>query len=280
MSRTHTSFDYQTWVPQHYASTWPQVYATLPPPYNLPGAAKGFDSAAIDNPHLQDIFLTIRHLAQVLALNQHNTVFQTPAIRGYIETRGLVAMGQTLTLFLHTTATLARPGTHPIHLRIQLILTLAILHWTRTISKTDSFAIGHQKTVFAANAGILSRMREGVAEYELFASRNDKHRYERCLLWALYVGAWAEEIQRRRLGEDAVRLGEGWCAERLGSYSAEMVLWDWEGVRGVLVGFLHFDGMAPDGSEWVPGILERKMWGELPSGDEPWPAAYERVSDF
>jgi hypothetical protein len=71
------------------------------------------------------------------------------------------------------------------HARVQSVLSLALLYWSRVSTKTDSCIIGGHKTIYIANDSLLRRLRDAYADYDDFTLADDAERYFRGMLWAL-----------------------------------------------------------------------------------------------
>jgi hypothetical protein len=76
-------------------------------------------------------------------------------------------------------------GTRVTHARVQSVLSLALLYWSRVSTKTDSCIIGGHKTIYIANDSLLRRLRDAYADYDDFTLADDAERYFRGMLWAL-----------------------------------------------------------------------------------------------
>jgi hypothetical protein len=262
MSFVRPCFDYDIWIPQYFAPMWTRVQEKLPSSVSHTAVIEGLDST-IDNDELRQIFINQRHLNRVFVLAHADVKIRglTTLTYPYMRSHFVHVMGQALNHYLDSVTFVNEcrlnndlVGESVTHARVQAVLSLALLYWTRIVSKTDSFVIGGHKTIFVANAGLLKRFRGAYADYDTFTLSDAALRYSRSMLWALYIGAWSEQI----IGAEKEGNGkEGWWfGSRLAHHASEMGIHSWQGVREVLLGFIHFDSLPPNGSLWFHKVRQ------------------------
>lgn len=240
---------------------WSKVLETLPSSVSHAAVAIDLDET-VEGDELRKIFINMRHLHAVFVLTVVNPTFATDAMRAYLVSIGVFAMGQALNHYLDNALILHNSRNQNVivgrlvtHARVQSVMSLALLYWARTATRTDSYVIGENKIIFIANPSVLHRLRDAYADYDNFTLADATEPYSRCMLWALYVGAWSE--QRQRLGKDAKEADRGWFGPRFGAHANEMGLRSWRDVREVLLGLIHNDSFPPNGSLWFHTVLEK-----------------------
>lgn len=239
---------------------WSQLREKLPKFISDAHATYGLDTT-VDDAQLKNIFANMRHRNGVGAVVFADSRFQTEAVVSYLKSGAVVAMGQALNHYFDSVMILDECKSQNVLIseqatraRVQSALSLALLYWTRVISRSDSVIISEHKVVFAASLGLLRRLRSACADYDTFSSADTAKRYSRCMLWALYIGAWSEQM--RRPGNDCDDPKEEWFGSRLASHASEMGFCSWQDVREVLLGFIYNDNLPLNGSLWFHKVLK------------------------
>jgi hypothetical protein len=124
--------------------------------------------------------------------------------------------------------------------RAEAYTMLALLYLIRCEAKMDIFQIGDKDTIFQANPKILGTLLGLLKEDEF----NANEKYARLKLFALFVGAWAEQ------GRPHQREEKEWFNVKFANQAARMELRTWIHVREVLLGFYYSDSWRPNGSTW------------------------------
>jgi hypothetical protein len=262
MSFVRPCFDYEIWIPQYFAPMWTAVEAKLPPSISYSAVIEKMDTT-INDERLRRLFINLRHLNQVFLLAYANVKIQklTTLTHPYQRSQCVNIMGQALNHYLDNMTFVNEcriqnnlVGESVTHARAQAVLSLALLYWTRVVSKTDSFVIGGHKKIFVANAALLKRFRAAYDDYDTFTLSETSKQYSRSILWALHIGAWSEQmLGGDKEGDEKERW---WFGSRFANHADEMGIRSWQGVREVLLGFIHFDSLPPNGSQWFQKVRE------------------------
>ena len=100
--------------------------------------------------------------------------------------------------------------------------------------------------IFDAAPVLLPALRASLEKSDNLPYVSCWQRYENARLWALYVGAMAEQAFPLA-GIDPC---QQWFNARLAEHAVRMELYTWKAVKLVLLGFLYNDRIPPNGSSW------------------------------
>lgn len=141
-------------------------------------------------------------------------------------------------------------------------LALTAVYWTRLVAG-DETLLG--KEIYATKRPLRKLTRQLLEkerqylELELPGSSGMQYQFSNARLWALYIGAQAEN--RSRFGDldqdqDDAHGGEGtWFSDEFTRQAARMDLSSWDAVRVILDGFLDCDVVKPHGERFVPALI-------------------------
>lgn len=100
--------------------------------------------------------------------------------------------------------------------------------------------------MFDARPALLPALRRALEDSEQLSTKAHRRKYMNARLWALYVGALAEQSHLKPGYHSCKR----WFNIRLAEQAIAMNLFTWDRVKQVLLGFLYNERIAPDGSLW------------------------------
>jgi len=220
ISLTRTFFDVDKWIPEQYQTKWKEISDSLP--LSSRAASRALDPS-VGNPRLREILIELRELLEALKLNIMNPTSASPSVFGLISSHCLVCELQLLNYYLDICAQLPmvqRPedpaGGSTNDANIEAYTSLAAL------------------VFFTANPNILIELQRAMSQSEA-----GTRPYSRLRLWALYVGATAEQAQVRpnpQLGSSA---GPTWFNVRFAEQAKRMGLLSKPEIENVLRGFLY-----------------------------------------
>lgn len=271
---TKPSYDHDEWVPKYFAPAWSRTQQLLPPSLSCEAIALKLDPS-INDDTLRSVLTILRRGHDMYIFNLANPMPKEVHAGEYM--RSIVANGmcRLLNHYLDNVAVIEKlvgqntlTGRQITHARVQTIVSLALFYWGRFVSITDSVVIGTGKAVFCSNPGILTRLRKAYGDYDTLTLKAEKIPYSRQALFAVYVGAWAEQM--KALGTGQTEVEKQWFNSKFGAHASKMGLRTWEEVREVLIGFLHNDFVPPNGSIWFQKTLKEfeKSKPEVTTEDE------------
>ena len=241
-------WDVHSWLPMIFAPIWAAATPHLP----VLDDTKDHIDPSIHG-ELATHFKGIREVWETLAKREQVTPESSanPAFTGWVLSKGYIHHGRIINHYLDLTQPLRSPSL-PKRVRNELItqqfLALAAVYHLKVLSR-DPILLG--VPVFDARKAILPALRAGIDESSRLCKDTKEHWNVNARLWALYVGAMAEQ---RFPGPD-VDPHEQWFNSHLAEQAISMRLRTWEEVQKILVGFLYFDRIPPNGSEWFEESL-------------------------
>lgn len=107
-----------------------------------------------------------------------------------------------------------------------------------------------QTHVLYDNEELLLTLRGLLVDYKATAEPLQGRQYSCLQLWALYVGAHAEQVASQKIGFGVAKAEDSWYSTRLAICATGMGLRCRQDVRAVLRGAHHDDGLRPQGTQW------------------------------
>lgn len=254
MFLTPPIFDYDDWLPKVYA---PLLAIDLPfLPSRTMYMHEGLNEA-IYYPLLRSAFLFSRRIMEIWLMPDPGRVPTSDMILAWIAANLFLTSGRLVNHYLEFKL-ISESSQQPLRpLYIQQYLALAALHLIRSLIL--EFYVGG-KAIFDASAKLLTNLRRIL---ELCEQQPDDHAhndYHSSRLWALYVGALAEQQENKpREFENS-----SWFGIRFARQAETMGLSDWGDIVPILHEFLYHDSLSPHGSSWFPTSMQ--AWEA--SGDE------------
>jgi hypothetical protein len=234
---TRPLFDFLGWVPDQFSSEWQEAMRCLP---SLSSQAESnLDKSSIDE-DLHELFIGIREILEFLdlvtfdpsitnmptqvAIAQWMTIWLGQLLNRYLDTMSALDAGSELhadpvAWFMYSWSSYTRAYT-----------CLAGLWWTRCFGKMENPPTGPALTVL--NSNIIPALKTALIQSEQLSDGLDSLINSRVRLWALYVGALAEQrawrvFKTRRPG---VRSEYSWFTDELLSHARTIDLLTWSDV--------------------------------------------------
>ena len=106
------------------------------------------------------------------------------------------------------------------------------------------------------NTNIIPALKKAMIRSDLGSDGLDAMVNSRMRLWALYVGAFAEQHLGRvfKMRTPDLTSEDRWFTNELFLQARRMNLLVWSDLRQVLRGFLYSDSLEPHGSTWFTGV--------------------------
>ena len=290
MTLTRPALELAGWVSKQLLPSWQEARRSIPP---LSGIARsGLDPQITDQP-LRRLLTAIREFLEILgivvadperipastllSLAGYITVCQCHLVNRYLDVLAVHAQSVDSN-HPNPNPTMSNPLTsRPAwQASTTAYASIAAIYWTRQAIKVENVPVGSAR-VFNAGKTLLPALRRCVTAAETYSNGLDAQENARLRLWALYIGAMAEQAhdhghgQSSRVaeGEDTeMTRGLGWFAREFAAQVIRMGLAMWSDVRRVLQGFLYSDSLQPHGSSWVVDVVRKvgEEYGDLDDG--------------
>lgn len=267
MSQSRLCLDIEFWIPTHLQTFWHQVLSGMP---NQMSNTDIFMSSDVDinTEDIQSLFTSIQQAQFALSMERTmNENKDKKSIRcrafwtwtlarlhhSYLD--AIEALEATQSQLRDKQNIHLRPPLHgerSTSLRVTAFFSLAAHIYTRISLNVDTIRRG-EITVFSANAELLLKLRDLLADYERNAEPTEKLAYGKIQLWALYIGAYAEQAAEVSLRGATAE--HGWFNTRLATRATSMGLLFWPDVRAVLQIIHYTDSLRPHGSQWFWKIM-------------------------
>lgn len=246
-SLTRPFFDVEGWIAHTFASLFESLVEALPENVTVAAAAKGTDPT-LDDIMLQDHLARARHILLVYHLCMSNPTYSTPLHLFYMRFRVASSINKLLNAYMDSVQSF-ESDIYRVRVwsRVRAYTSLASVVWIRTMAMIDNMYISPGHSVLKANYQLLAKAKEILTEHEEIFMADSQAQYARLRLFALYVGAYEEQVRQQR--------GEGkaaghWFNVKLVEHAKAMQLVTWDAVTEVLLGFLYTDVLQPHGSTW------------------------------
>jgi hypothetical protein len=253
------------WVANLFRPGWQQALKDLP---DLSGQAEiGLDKSIKEDSdrRLRALFINLRELIEILTLLM---LIASPRASTQISVTQwfMFCLGQLIDGYVDSIEALGE-GTestsqyitsmHDWDCYTKAYTCLAALWWSRCLLKMENAPTGPASAIFNASEKIIPALKNALIQSSLHSDGLDDLTNGRARLWALYVGAVAEQhigIGRvSRTGRPCLGMEESWFVGELQAQAKKMHLLTWSDLRRVLQGFLYSDGIQPHGSTWFTG---------------------------
>ncbi|KIW12551.1 hypothetical protein PV08_09828 [Exophiala spinifera] len=255
--------DFSVWAADQYRPGWEQALHDLP---RLPGCAEKGMNGGVRDSLLKSLFISLREVLEVSSLLASNTAAATPSIKMGIVQWALVCQGQILNLYVDAMSEV--PGRLNILRKTPHVLPedwapftkaytcLAALWWTRRLKREENLPSRPAATILNASKTILSALRLALIHAELFSQGTDSVVNSEVRLWALHVGALAEQHGRTFTGSNEDEEDDNddhtWFTRSFLLQARSMCLYLWEDVRMILQSFLYADSLVGQIPSMVP----------------------------
>jgi hypothetical protein len=252
--------DVEGWVSETMIQHFASVLNTLPPFMSLEASSKDLD-ASIENTRLRDVLGRLRQCLVLSMLMEQDPMYATFEYKHYVR---YVVNSSCMTLVNHYLDSRdhldvdQKPRASPAraHHHVQAYASLATILWLRKASGASEVGLAGTPPLFDANALLMRRLNQALEESKWMAAEDC--RYANVRLWALYVGAYQEQVDVADAGARRSAKGD-WFNVELALLAKQMGLVSWERVREPLLGFLHADHLMPHGSEWFMHTIEASV---------------------
>lgn len=254
-------FDFGGWLSDQFRPGWQQALQELPA---LSGQAEMGLEKNIHDETLRGLFITFRQVIDI-----RNMVMADPSISNVVTQMSvarwmLVCQGQLIDQYLDAMEVLdqdAQSDAQPIASSdhkwdnyTKAYLSLAGLWWTRRLGSMENAPTTPFNAIF--NTNIIPALRKALIRSDLDSDGLDAVINSRMRLWALYVGAFAEQHLGRvsKMRTPDLTSQDRWFTNELFLQAKRMNLLVWSDLRQVLRGFLYSDSLEPHGSTWFTGL--------------------------
>ena len=200
--------------------------------------------------------MELRHLLELYVyIFRHPGTLDPNLVTLYVRSRATLCMGRLLCQYLDAKEALSSKDKQNLNLDIllndtdastQAYASLAALYWIRCLAMVDDTSIAGKVPILRASHMIAPRLRDALMASE--EAPSDKERFAGLRLWAMFVGAWAEQRESRAKNISGAQYG--WFNVHFARQVKTLELRSWEEVRAILQNFLHFDGIEPHPLTW------------------------------
>jgi hypothetical protein len=254
-------FDFGGWLADRFRPGWQQALKELPA---LSGQAEMSLERSIDDEKLRGLFITVREILEIRAMVMVDPSISNVATQMSVAQWMLVCQGQLIDRYLDVMDVLNQDSQsdtqptasfdHKWDNYTKAYLSLAALWWTRRLGRMESAPTTPFTTIF--NTTIIPALKKALIQSNLVSDGLDAVVNSRVRLWALYVGAFAEQHLGRGLKMKIPDLTseDRWFTKELFLQARRMNLLVWSDLRQTLQGFLYSDSLEPHGSTWFTGV--------------------------
>jgi hypothetical protein len=245
-------FDVDGFLPTVYAPIWTAAAPDMPP---LDNTNDDLDPS-IEGP-LVDLFKNIRKfwaLCVILEQQGKNESASNALMTWCNNSQELISIGRLINHYHDVQQLLSQQTNQSLKNRmlVQQYLAVAAAYLAKSLN-LNPVILG--VPMFDARPALLPALRRALEDSEQLSTEAHCRKYMNARLWALYVGALAEQSHLKP-GHDSRK---GWFHVHLAEQAIAMNLFTWDTVQHVLLGFLYNDRVAPDGSLW----FEKTIWATL-----------------
>ena len=212
----------------------------LPPAQEL---SIGTLDASISDKTLRDLFVCRREIDAVWIYLAANGIMHSLLLGVWLAVRNILQSASLIHFYLDTIDATRSPPTDPNKLRAQSYLALAALYFSR-ITRFSPTINGVR--LYDAAPMISTQLRLLLMQEEEKLSDQECSRFQNARLWALYVGAQAEQMPIRNRPEPIT----AWFNTNFAVQARRMGLLSWQAVRVILEGFIFSDLLQPHPSQW------------------------------
>jgi hypothetical protein len=254
------ALDLEGWVSETMTQHFTPILNTLPPFMSLEASSKDLD-VSIEDARLRDVLGRLRQGLVLSMLMEQDPAYATFEHKHYIR---YVVNSSCMTLVNHYLDSRAHLDLDQNHRasaargyhHVQAYASLATILWLRKATGASEVGLAGAPPLFDANALLMRRLKQALEESQWMVAEDC--RYANVRLWALYVGAYQEQVDVADTGEQRGAKGDFFNVE-LALLAKQMRLVSWEQVRQPLLGFLHADHLLPHGSEWFMHTMEANV---------------------
>jgi len=250
MFMTRPVLDYETWVPQMFKPAWQQAgeeLASLSMKYNT------MLDPSIECWFLKNMFLMQREDLAVWRHASSRAEDLSPSMFTWFAARHSIHQARLVKYALDRADEARSEEKLGMKHYKNAYLALTVVYWTRLIAGSDTI-MGVE--IFATKRPLLKAIRELLNEEEATTGLDVAFGNKSARLWALYVGAQAEQQLPGDAEDNSNTLRTKWFSEEFSLQAARMNLLSWASVQGVLDGFLDYNITEPYGEEFVPRLLQ------------------------
>jgi hypothetical protein len=228
------TFDTREWVLQMIRPVLLGGARELPPAQEL---SIGTLDASISNKTLRDLFVCRREISAVWMYLTANGIMHSLLLGVWFAVRSILQSASLVHYYLDTIDATRSPPTDPNKLRAQSYLALAALYFSR-ITRFSPTINGVR--LYDAGPVISTQLR-----LLLMQGEEECSRFQNARLWALYVGAQAEQMPLRNRPEPTT----AWFNTNFAVQARRMGLLSWQAVRVILERFIFSDLLQPHPSQ-------------------------------
>lgn len=254
-------FDFGGWLSDQFRPGWQQALQDLPA---LSGQAEMGLEKTINDETLRGLFITFREILDIRNMVMADPSISNVATQMSVARWMLVCQGQLIDQYLDVMNVLdqdPQPDAQPIAScdhkwdnYTKAYLSLAGLWWTRRLGRMENAPTTPFTAIF--NTNIIPALKKAMIRSDLGSDGLDAMVNSRMRLWALYVGAFAEQHLGRvfKMRTPDLTSEDRWFTNELFLQARRMNLLVWSDLRQVLRGFLYSDSLEPHGSTWFTGV--------------------------
>ena len=231
-------FDYDQWIPEQYKAMEGMAAAEMP---NFDDIHAEEIDPSVESDFLHQVFITRREHVEVW--KQRTTAAGiSPLMYAWLATVNSIHQGQLIKHALDAMDMAERVSAGSAgRLWAEVYLSLAGLYWIRSIGGSMIIC---GVDIYDSQRPILEKLRMALTNAKESQTKAHAAKYENARLWALFIGAQAEQGWKR----------PGWFCDNLFLHGKQMGLDTWASVQEVLKRFLYTDMLPPHGSSWYKTI--------------------------
>ncbi len=236
-------FDVDGFLPMVYAPVWTAAAPDMPP---LDNTNDNLDPS-IEGP-LVGAFKDMRKfwaLCIILEQQGKNESASNALMTWCNNLQELISIGRLINHYHNVQQLLPQQTNQSLKTRmlVQQYLAIAAAYLAKSLN-LNPVILG--VPMFDSRPALLPALQRAMEDSEQLSTEADRRKYMNARLWALYVGALAEQSHLKP-GHDSCKR---WFNAHLAEQAIAMNLLTWGTVQHVLRGFLYNDRIAPDGSLW------------------------------
>jgi hypothetical protein len=242
------AFDFDEWVPLQFPE-YMDGDTSLSEKVNTIVTLQIVDPS-IENEKLRDIFIELRKTSEVWKwaisspLNATGDTFTWPMVHSH------VCIGRLMSHYADVASSAKETliGCFGRRENVETCICLAAAYWARCCFSIEAVRIGS----WLPGGGAVThdtgwRLLPHLRRILSLDEEPTTNPYEKVRLWALYVGALAE--QRGSLLSPEIE-EKDWFTQNFMRQASKQGLYSWQDAEQVLKGFLHSQHIQPDGSVW------------------------------
>lgn len=260
MSRVRPVFDVYTFLPRLFAPLKAKAEPELP---GMHGADDHVDPTVESS--LAELFREIRRFWQVMIIRESLgiTDLASTETTSYNALQELLLLRRFVAHYVNIKERIEQGVTEELRrqLVVQRSLALAAVYLVKSLNHNPT-VLG--VPIFDAAPSVLTALRASIDEGDRIFDEAHQRKFANAKLWALYVGALAEQAS----ATPRVDASGQWINTSLAEQALAMGLQSWAEVKGVLLRFLYNDRVPPNGALWFEKTIVH-FWEHGQDGTAP-----------